>query len=58
MGFRACVRSAQTGRAGIATWYGEIRLGSRAAEFSVTSECRTYGARILFYQYPSPSGLG
>src|ERR1700733_14446661 len=37
MGFRACSRSALTGHACIATWYGEIRFGSRAAEFSVTS---------------------
>jgi hypothetical protein len=26
--------------------------------FSVTSECRTYGARIIVHRYPSPAGLG
>jgi hypothetical protein len=58
MGFQSMCENPQTGHAGTATWYGETRLGSRAAEFSVTSECRTYGALIIHHRYPSPSGLG
>ena len=48
MGFQSMCETPQTGHAGTATWYGETRLGSRAAEFSVTSECRTYGASLDF----------
>jgi hypothetical protein len=41
-----------------ANGYDQTRLGSRAAEFGVALECRTYGARVVLQPIPSPSGLG
>jgi hypothetical protein len=46
------------GRACTVTEYGETGLGSRAEEFSVSSECRTYGARIVIEPLSQPFRAG